>query len=52
MLIRLTLKGNAVTGEERIAGFGRVRDVREGADGAVYVVSESMGKVFRLTPAK
>jgi glucose/arabinose dehydrogenase len=29
-----------------------VRDVREGADGAIYVVSESMGKVFRLTPAK
>jgi glucose/arabinose dehydrogenase len=52
MLIRLTLKGNSVIGEERISGFGRVRDVREGADGAIYVVSESMGKVFRLTPAK
>jgi len=51
MLIRLTLKDDTVTGEERIAGFGRVRDVREGADGALYVVSESMGKVFRLTPA-
>jgi glucose/arabinose dehydrogenase len=52
MLIRLTLNGEAVTGEERISGFGRVRDVREGPDGALYVLSESMGKLFRLTPVK
>ena len=52
MLIRLTLDGDSVTGEERISGFGRVRDVREGSDGALYVVSESMGKLFRLTPVK
>ena len=51
-LIRLTLKGNTVIGEERIGGFGRVRDVREGPDGALYVLSDSMGKLFRLTPAK
>ena len=52
MLIRLTLNGDSVTGEERIGGFGRVRDVREGPDGALYVLSESMGKLFRLTPMK
>lgn len=52
MLIRLTLSGDTVTAEERIPGFGRVRDVREGSDGAVYVLSESMGKLFRLTPTK
>jgi len=52
MLIRLTLNGDSVTGEERIGGFGRVRDVREGSDGALYVLSESMGKLFRLTPMK
>ena len=52
MLIRLTLSGDSVTGEERIGGFGRVRDVREGPDGALYVLSESMGKLFRLTPMK
>ena len=52
MLIRLTLNGDSVTGEERIGGFGRVRDVREGPDGARYVLSESMGKLFRLTPMK
>lgn len=50
-LIRLTLNGNTVTGEERIAGFGRVRDVRQGPDGALYVLSESNGRLYRLTPA-
>jgi glucose/arabinose dehydrogenase len=52
MLIRLTLSGDAVTAEERIEGFGRVRDVREGSDGALYVLSESTGKLFRLTPTR
>ena len=50
-LVRLTLNGNTVTGEERIAGFGRVRDVRQGPDGALYVLSESNGRLYRLTPA-
>lgn len=49
MLIRLTLDGDTVTSEERISGLGRVRDVREGSDGALYVLSESTGKLFRLT---
>jgi glucose/arabinose dehydrogenase len=52
MLIRLTLSGDTVTAEERIEGFGRVRDVREGSDGALYVLSESTGKLFRLTPTR
>jgi glucose/arabinose dehydrogenase len=51
MLIRLTMDGDTVTGEERISGLGRVRDVREGADGAIYVLSESAGQLFRLTPS-
>ena len=50
MLIRLTLNGDTVVGEERISGFGRVRDVREGSDGALYVLSESLGRLYRLTP--
>jgi glucose/arabinose dehydrogenase len=50
-LVRLTLKDNAVVGEERIAGFGRVRDVREGPDGALYALSESTGRLYRLTPS-
>ena len=49
-LVRLTLKGDAVTTEERIGGFDRVRGVREGADGARYMLPESLGKLYRLTP--
>lgn len=50
-LVRLTVDGATVTGEERIGGFGRVRDVRQGSDGALYVLSESLGQLYRLTPA-
>lgn len=49
-LVRLTLDGDRVVREERIGGFGRVRDVRSGPDGFVYVVSESNGTVYRLEP--
>lgn len=49
-LVRLTLDGDTVVGEERIGGLGRVRDLREGADGALYVLSESTGRLYRLTP--
>jgi glucose/arabinose dehydrogenase len=52
-LVRLTLRNNAVTGEERFLGdLGeRIRDVAQGPDGAVYVVTDSRrGKVLRLAP--
>jgi glucose/arabinose dehydrogenase len=52
-LIRLTLKGNAITGEERLlTDLGaRIRDVRVGNDGNVYVLTdEGDGKLLRLTP--
>lgn len=50
-LIRLTLDGDAVTGEERLLedlGW-RIRDVRVGPDGAVYVVTdETQGRVLKI----
>ncbi|MBE0530431.1 MAG: PQQ-dependent sugar dehydrogenase, partial [Rhodospirillales bacterium] len=50
-LVRLTLDGTRVTGEERIPLDARVRDVRQGPDGAIYVLTdESNGKLLRLTP--
>jgi glucose/arabinose dehydrogenase len=52
-LIRLSLKGNAITGEERLlTDLGaRIRDVRVGNDGKVYVLTdEGDGKLLRLTP--
>jgi aldose sugar dehydrogenase len=49
---RLTLDGDRVTAEERIPIGVRVRDVRQGPDGAVYVLTdESDGALLRLTPA-
>jgi aldose sugar dehydrogenase len=51
-LVRLTLEGNSVVREERIRGLGRLRDVREGPDGNLYVVSESEGAILRLEPAR
>jgi glucose/arabinose dehydrogenase len=50
-LIRLTLDGARVNGEERIDGFGRIRTVRAGADGYLYVLSESKNTLYRLAPA-
>jgi glucose/arabinose dehydrogenase len=49
---RLTLDGTRVTAEERIPIGARVRDVRQGPDGAVYVLTdETDGALLRLTPA-
>jgi glucose/arabinose dehydrogenase len=41
-LIRLTLKGNAIVGEERLLHDlgARIRDVRVGNDGKVYVLTD------------
>lgn len=52
-LIRLTLRGRRVTGEEELLGdlHERIRDVRQGPDGALYVLTDNdQGRVLRLTP--
>jgi glucose/arabinose dehydrogenase len=51
LLARLTLDGNTVVREERIKGTGRTRDVRQGPDGNLYVLSESEGALLKLEPA-
>lgn len=49
-IIRLSLDGETVTGEERIPLGVRVRDVIQGPDGAVYALTdENNGKILRLT---
>lgn len=50
-IVRLTLNGEQVTGEERISLGGRIRDVLQGPDGAVYALDESNGTILRLTAA-
>jgi glucose/arabinose dehydrogenase len=54
-LVRLVLKDNRVTGEEHLLTDRgkRIRDVKQGPDGALYVVTdEDAGEVWRLSPAR
>ena len=54
MLVRLSLNGNAVTGEERLLQDlnERIRDVRQGPDGALWLLTDSSaGRILRVMPA-
>ena len=56
-LVRLSLDGDKVTGEERLLTDmqprPRVRDVRQGPDGALYVLTDSTaGKLLKLVPRR
>jgi len=53
VLIRLTLDGRKIVAEERLLPNlkERIRDVRQGPDGYLYIVTDSAdGKVLRLLP--
>ena len=48
---RLTLSGNTITngqGETLYTNLGRVRDVAQGPDGALYILSESNSSITRV----
>lgn len=55
-LVRLDLKGDRVTGEERLLGNlqperERIRDVRQGPDGAIYLATDNpQGRILKLVP--
>jgi glucose/arabinose dehydrogenase len=52
-LVRLTLDGTRVTGEERLLTDRgqRIRDVRQGPDGALYVVTDAAnGQLWKIAP--
>ena len=54
-LVRVTIENNRVTGEEHLLADRRqrVRDVRQGADGALYVVTdEANGELWKLVPRR
>jgi glucose/arabinose dehydrogenase len=60
-LVRLTLNGDKVVGEERLLtdlqpARERIRDVRQGPDGALYVLTVAAkgpaGRIIKLAPAK
>ena len=54
-LVRLTLENDRVTGEEHLLADRkqRVRDVRQGPDGALYIVTdEGNGELWRVAPRR
>jgi glucose/arabinose dehydrogenase len=54
-LVRLTLENDRVTGEERLLKERgrRVRDVRQGPDGALYLVTdENQGELWKIVPRR
>jgi glucose/arabinose dehydrogenase len=55
MLVRLVLDGEKVVREERLLKglVGRIRDVRIGLDGLVYLLTDDAeGALLRLEPVK
>jgi glucose/arabinose dehydrogenase len=55
LLVRLRLDGERVVKEERMlkGALGRIRDVRVGPDGYIYLLTdESRGVLARLEPAQ
>ena len=54
MLVRLILDGEGIVREERLleGQLGRIRDVRNGPDGFIYLLIDgSRGKIVRLEPS-
>ena len=51
ILVRLEVNGEKVGNEERLNLRERIRDVRQGPDGALYLVTDaSAGRVLRVAP--
>ena len=53
LVARVVLEGDRVVHEERLfAELGRrIRDVRQGPDGHLWLVDETEGRILRLDPA-
>jgi glucose/arabinose dehydrogenase len=55
LLSRLTLDGDKAVKEERLLAnlHERIRDVRQGPDGALYLLTDKRaGRILRVAPAK
>ena len=55
MVVRLTLDGDKVVSQERMFSnaLGRIRDVRQGPDGNIYLLTDSTdGALLRVEPTK
>ena len=53
MVVRLDRDGDRITGGENLfqGHFNRIRDVREGPDGAIWFLAQGDGTLYRMTPA-
>ena len=50
-LVRLTFTNGAVSSEERFDMDDRIRDVQQGADGLIYLITDSgSGRILRVRP--
>jgi glucose/arabinose dehydrogenase len=48
---RLTLNGTEVVAKEKIVdGLGRIRDIKQGPDGFIYIALDDVGSLVRLEP--
>ncbi len=55
LLVRLEIENGRVTREEHLLADRdqRIRDVRQGQDGALYVVTdESNGELWKISPSR
>ncbi len=54
-LVRLTVKGDSIVGEERLLQEQkeRIRDVVQGPDGLLYLLTDSAtGRIIKISPKK
>ncbi len=55
LLVRISLDGDKAVAQERmfVNKLGRIRDVREGPDGFIYLLTDAVdGELIRIEPAK
>ncbi|MFG1300790.1 PQQ-dependent sugar dehydrogenase [Xanthobacter sp. V3C-3] len=50
-LVEVKVRDGAVTGEERLPLGKRIRDVRMGPDGALWLLTDDTGEILRVVPA-
>lgn len=50
-LVEVKVRDGAVTGEERLPLGKRIRDVRMGPDGALWLLADDTGEILRVVPA-
>lgn len=50
-LVEVKVRDGRVTGEERLPLGKRIRDVRQGPDGALWLATDDTGEILRVVPA-